>query len=154
MISLLLSGTARYLLSKYFPLRETLFDSVKKYLDPSRGLSDDDNSTLNGLNLGRFTNSVREEHTAESRIRSNYPWKITKAEEKVQELICKALLVASDGQTMTGMLCSGALCVLRKCFPSLTSVLGIALIITAMAQQKSLSLYHLAVIYDIINFTM
>ena len=145
MISLLLSGTARYLLSKYFPLRETLFDSVKKYLDPSRGLSDDDNSTLNGLNL---------EHTAESRIRSNYPWKITKAEEKVQELICKALLVASDGQTMTGMLCSGALCFLRKCFPSLTSVLGIALIITAMAQQKSLSLYHLAVIYDKINFTM
>ena len=137
-------------------IKKTFVNSLMNYLDPSLGLSDDDCNTLKHLGLGRFINSVHEELIAESsrtRIRSKYSRDITKAEEKVQELICKVLLVASDAQTMTGMLCSGTVRVQRKCNPFVMSVLGIALIITAMAQQKSLSLYHLHIIYDTINFT-
>ena len=137
-------------------MSKTFVDSLKDYLDPSRGLSDDDYNTLKCLDLGRFTNFVREELVAESRrtrIRSKYSRDITKAKEKVQELVCKVLLVASDGQIMTGMSCSGTVRVQWKYVPLLMSVLGIALIITAMVQQKSLSLYHLRVIYDTVNFT-
>ena len=133
-----------------------LVDSIKDHLDLSRGLSDDDYQLLDRLGLSRFTNSIREALEAESRrtlIRSKYLRNIPKAEEKKQELICKVLLVASDAQTMTGMLCSGPVRVQQTCVPLLILVLGIALIITAMAQHKSLSLYHLHIIYDTINFT-
>ena len=137
-------------------MNKTFVDSIKDYLDPSRGLSDDDINTFKCLDLGRLTNFVREELEAESRrarIRSKYSRSITKAEEKVQELICKVLLVASDAQTLAGMLCSVTLCVQREFVPLLISVLGVALIITAMVQHRSLSLYHLHIIYDTINFT-
>ena len=71
----------------------------------------------------------------------------------MQELILRVLLVASDAQTVTGVLCIGPRCAYQVCILLLMSVSGIALIITAMAQQKTLSLYHLHVIYDTINFT-
>ena len=137
-------------------IHSSFVDSLKGPVDVSRGLSDEDHNILKGLGLGRFADSVGGEIVAESRrthIRSKYSRDITKAEEKVQELLCKVLLVASDAQTMTGRLCSGDPRVWQKCFPLLISDLGIALIITAMAQQKSLSLYHLHIIYDTINFT-
>lgn len=137
-------------------MNKILVNRLKDHLDPSCGLSEDDSSTLKRLRLGRFTNSLHEELLAESRrthIRSKFSGDITNAEEKVQELICKVLLVASDGQTMTGMLCSDSMPVQRNCFPLLTSFVGIALIITAMAQQKSLSRYHLFIVYNTINFT-
>ena len=91
-------------------INKTVADGIKAHFDVSRGLSDDDYDILKRLGLGRFAVSVGEEFIAESlrrRIRSKYSRDITKAEEKVQELICKVLLVASDAQTMTGMLCSG-----------------------------------------------
>lgn len=71
----------------------------------------------------------------------------------MQELIFKVLLVASDAQTLTGMPFIASTRVYLNCTLLLTSVKGIALTITAMVQQRSLSLYHLHVIYDIINFT-
>lgn len=84
--------------------------------------------------LSNLIDSARREAAAEERRKRNkleFSEELTKRQEKMQELICKVLLVASDGQTVTGK----------------------ALIITAMVQQKSLSLYHLHVIYDTINFT-
>lgn len=71
----------------------------------------------------------------------------------MQELILRVLLVASDAKTVTGVLCIGPTCAYQVCILLLMSVSGIALIITATAQQKTLSLYHLHVIYDTINFT-
>ena len=71
--------------------------------------------------------------------------------EKKRRLICKVLLVASDAQTMTGMWRKKAIvaCIHIDCpFPK-----GIALIISALAQSKSLSIYHFRVVYDTINFT-
>ena len=58
--------------------------------------------------LGQIAKLAREELVAEERrhlIRSKLSRRTTKAQEKVQELICKVLLVASDAQTVTGMLC-------------------------------------------------
>lgn len=84
--------------------------------------------------VDEIVRSFRKEDTAETdimRLVSNIHEEDGKGDVKEQELIGRVLLVASDAQTVT----------------------GIALIITAMAQQGSLSLYHLHIIYDTINFT-
>ena len=91
-------------------INKTIVDSLKSHLDILHELLDDDHNIWKHLSLSRFSNSISEELIAESRrtrIRSKYSRDITKAEEKVQEPICRVLLVASDAQTMTGMLCSG-----------------------------------------------
>ena len=90
-------------------MNKAFVGSLKNHFNPSYGLSLDDYNTLQGLRSRRFTKCLREELIAESRrtrIRSKYSRDITVAEEKVQELISNVLLVASDGQAMTGMVCS------------------------------------------------
>lgn len=56
--------------------------------------------------LGPMMDSVRRDMAVEARrnrIRSEFSKEITRRQEKIQELICRVLLVASDAQTLTGM---------------------------------------------------
>ena len=58
-------------------------------------------------NEGLFIDSARREVAAEAHrnhIRSQFSKKTTRRQEKIQELICRVLLVASDAQTVTGTL--------------------------------------------------
>ena len=137
-------------------IKKAITDGNTNRIDPSPFPSDDENHNNERYGISRIIESILRELAAEERrkrIRSNFSKQITKIEEKVQELILRVLLVASDAQTVTGVLCIGPTCAYQVCILLLMSVSGIALIITAMAQQKTLSLYHMHVIYDTVNFT-
>ena len=134
-------------------IKKELINSFKHQLQRSLEV---DIHILEFLDLAELANLARERLVAADRrhtIRSKLSRKITKAQEKVQELICKVFLVASDAQTVTGMLCIAITCGWQTCILLLIYISGAALIIAAMIQQKSLSLYHLHVIYDTVNFT-
>ena len=79
------------------------------------------------------------------------PMEIMKYKKKHQS-ICKILLFISDAQTMTGISLLGLIAQLMTTSSSQTGT-GIALIISAMAQRQSISIYHLRLVYEIINFT-
>lgn len=64
-----------------------------------------ENHVVDFLDLSQIIVSARREAIAESRrnrILSDVSKEITTKQEKVQELICRILLVASDAQTVTG----------------------------------------------------
>lgn len=150
-------------------IAEGLVKSIIVYMsdvvDPSWFLSDEMSHMIDSYHLTHIIESTRLSHIIDSarrevaaknrrnRIRSEFSKGLTNRQEKMQELIFKVLLVASDGQTLTGMPFIASTRVYLNCILLLTSVKGIALTITAMVQQRSLSLYHLHVIYDTINFT-
>ena len=96
-------------------IKKELINSFKHQLQRSLEV---DIHGLEFLDLAEFANLVRERLVAADRrhtIRSKLSRKITKAQEKVQELICKILLVASDAQTVTGMLCIAITCGWQTC---------------------------------------
>ncbi len=97
-------------------LATALIESIKKSITDEVGgaaelsslLFPSGNGTSNNdsLHLSPIMNSARQEIEKEarrSRIRSQFSKEITRSQEKIQELICRVLLVASDAQTVTGM---------------------------------------------------
>ena len=87
-------------------MRKSIADGFKDSIDPSYSPSGFENNVVDFLDLSRIIDSARREVTAENRrnlIRSDFSKKITKNQGKVQELICRVLLVASDAQTVTGL---------------------------------------------------
>ena len=86
-------------------IKKSIVDGTKNSIDPSSFPIDFDNPVLDFLGMSQLIDSTHPEVIAEkrrNRIRSDFSTKITKKQEKVQELICKILLVASDAQTVTG----------------------------------------------------
>ena len=86
--------------------RKIIADGVKDSIDPSYSPSSFENHIVGFLDLNQIIDSARREAIVENRrnrIRSEFSNKITKNQEKVQELICRVLLVASDAQTVTGL---------------------------------------------------
>ena len=76
-------------------------------IDPSLAVLDEISDLVNSPLLSNIIDSARREAAAENRrrrIRSRFSEVLTKKQEKIQELICKVLLVASDAQTVTGTL--------------------------------------------------
>ena len=92
-------------------IKKGIVDGIKDGVDPSLFPSGDENHFVDKFGLGRIVDFARRELTVDSSrnaIRSNLSKEITKAQEKAQELICKVLLVASDAQTVTGILSAGS----------------------------------------------
>lgn len=82
-------------------------DFVQSKVDPSLFALDHMSHMINSPLLSNVIESARREAAAEDRrkrIRSEFSGILTKKQEKMQELICKVLLVASDAQTVTGTL--------------------------------------------------
>lgn len=103
--------------SKAKQLATALIESIKKSITDEVGgaaelsslLFPSGNGTSNNdsLHLSPIMNSASQEiekkEARRSRIRSQFSEEITRSQEKIQELICRVLLVASDSQTVTGM---------------------------------------------------
>ncbi len=102
--------------SKAKQLATALIETIKKSITDEVGgaaelssllfLSGNEASNIDSLHLSPIMDSARREIGLEARrtrIRSQFSEHITRSQEKIQELICKVLLVASDAQTVTGM---------------------------------------------------
>lgn len=88
-------------------------DGNTNHIDPYLLPSDDENYNTEHHGISRIIGSTLRELAAEERckrIRSNFRKQITTSEEKVQEMILRVLLVASDAQTVTDVLCIGPTC--------------------------------------------
>ena len=86
-------------------IKKIIVDGTKNFHDPWSSPSGSEKNGLDALDLSQIIGSAHREVIAENhrnRIRSDFSKKITRNQEKVQELICRVLLVASDAQTVTG----------------------------------------------------